>query len=306
LGTSLRSSVISSRKFASLLGTLAMVAAGATALAPASAQGRARLAISDQHAETFGHPLFQRLDVKHARLIVPWDVLHVGFDRVAVDAWLNAARTSGIRPLVTFSHSRVHPRRRPSARQFKREFRAFREKYPWVREYSPWNEANHQSQPTYHHPRLAARYYNIVRSACPRCTVVALDVLDQPDMVRYVRVFQHWAKGRPRLWGLHNYRQVNRRLSTGTRKLLRNVRGRVWLTETGGIVNFGSTLHYNTARAARVTKYLFKSAKNPRIRRIYIYSWWGEKRGARFDAGLVGPNGEPRPAYYIVRRYVRG
>jgi hypothetical protein len=135
---------------------------------------------------------------------------------------------------------------------------------------------------------------------------VALDVLDQPDMVRYVRAFRHAARGTPRLWGLHNYRQVNRRLATGTKKLLRNVRGKVWLTETGGIVNFGSTLGYNTGRAAKVTKYLFKLVKNRRIKRMYIYSWWGEKRGARFDAGLVGPTGKPRPAYYVVRRYVEG
>ena len=278
--------------------------AAGTTLSPAQTQGRARLGISDQHAETFGHPLFKQLNLKHARLIVPWDALHVSFDRVAVDAWLNSARASGIRPLVSFSHSRVHPRRLPSVSQFRRAFRAFRKEYPWVREYSPWNEANHQSQPTYHRPRWAARYYNIVRSACPKCTVVALDVLDQPDMVRYVRAFQRWAKVRPRLWGLHNYRQVNRRLSTGTRKLLRNVRGNIWLTETGGIVNFGSTLHYNTHRAARVTRYLFELVKNRRIKRIYIYSWWGEKRGARFDAGLVGPNGKPRPAYYIVKDYL--
>jgi hypothetical protein len=274
-------------------------------LAPGTSQARTQLAISDQHAETFSNPLFKQLNLAHARLIVPWDALRVGFDRDAVDAWLNAAHANGVRPLVAFSHSRVHPRKRPSMRQFRRSFRDFRKKYPWVTEYSPWNEANHQSQPTYHQPRWAARYYNIVRSACRGCTIIALDVLDQPDMVRYVRAFRHWAKGSPRLWGLHNYRQVNRRLSTGTRKLLRNVRGKIWLTETGGIVNFGHTLRYNVRRAARVTKYLFKVTTNRRIHRTYIYSFWGEKRGARFDAGLVGPTGKPRPAYFVVRRYLR-
>jgi hypothetical protein len=285
--------------------TVVLVTVSWTMLAPASSQGRAQLGISDQHAETFDHPLFKQLNMNHARLIVPWDALQVSFDRVAVDAWLNAARANGVQPLVSFSHSRVHPRRLPSIRQFRRSFRAFRKKYPWIREYSPWNEANHQSQPTYHQPRWAARYYNIVRSSCRGCTIVALDVLDQPDMVRYVCAFKRWARGRPRLWGLHNYRQVNRRLSTGTRKLLRVVRGKVWLTETGGIVNFGTTLRYNVRRAARATQYLFKLVTLRRIQRVYIYCWWGERRGARFDAGLVGPTGEPRPAYYVVRHYLR-
>jgi hypothetical protein len=281
-----------------------LVAAASMILAPASSHGLPHVAISDQHARTFDHPLFKELNMRHARLIVPWDALRVSFDRVAVDAWLNNARANGIEPLVSFSHSSIHPRKRPSVRQFRRSFRAFRQKYPWVREYSPWNEANHQSQPTYHRPRLAARYYNVVRSECRGCTIVALDVLDMPDMVRYVRAFKRWAKGSPRLWGLHNYRQVNRRLATGTRKLLRTVRGKIWLTETGGIVNFGSTLRYNTTRAAKATSYLFKLVRNPRIKRMYIYSWWGEKRGARFDAGLVDPTGEPRPAYYVVKRYL--
>jgi hypothetical protein len=294
----------SSRKVASALGA-ALVITGFTTLSPASTQGRAHVAISDQHAETFGHPLFNRLNIKHARIIVSWDALRFTVDRVAVDAWLTAARASGIEPLVSFSHSRVHPRRLPSVRQFRRSFRAFRTRYPWVREYSPWNEANHHSQPTYHRPRWAARYYNVVRSECPGCTIIALEVLDLPDMVRYVRAFKRWANGSPRLWGLHNYRQVNRRLSTGTKKLLRVVRGHVWLTETGGIVNFGSTLRYNPQRAAKHTAYMFKLTRNPRITRIYIYSWWGERRGARFDAGLVGPDGEARPAYFVVERYLQ-
>jgi hypothetical protein len=296
--------VIRKQSFICAAAVAALITVGWSSVPSALGQGRPQVAISDQHAETFTDPLFQQLELEHARLIVPWDALRVGSDRASVDAWMAAAQASGIRPLVSFSHSWVHPRKLPGVREFRRAFRAFRKRYPWVREYSPWNEANHYSQPTYHRPRWAARYYNMVRSGCPRCTVVALDVLDQPDMVRYVKEFRRWAHGRPRLWGLHNYRQINRRLHTGTKKLLRTVPGNVWLTETGGIVNFGSTLHYNPWRAAKATEYLFRVARNPRIKRVYIYSWLGEKRGARFDAGLVGPTGEPRPAYYVVKRHL--
>ena len=65
-------------------------------------------------------------------------------------------------------------------REFRRAFKAFRRTYPEVHEYSPWNEANHRSQPTFNNPRRAASYYNVVRAECRGCKIVAADVLDAP------------------------------------------------------------------------------------------------------------------------------
>jgi hypothetical protein len=275
-------------------------------IAPASSPAAYRVGISDQHAEMFGSQLFQDLRVREARLVVPWDALKVGFDRQSVDAWLASAKATRTRPLVSFSHSRVKPRKLPSVREYKRAFQAFRKRYPWVKTFSPWNEANHQSQPTFHRPQWAARYYNVVRAGCRGCTIVALDVLDQPGMIQYVKAFRHSAKGSPHIWGLHNYRDANRYRNKGTKALLRAVRGTVWLTETGGIVRFATRWPYNEKRAAKVTKYMFRLARsNSRIKRLYIYSWLGEKRGARFDAGLVGPTGKARPAYYVVKNKLK-
>jgi hypothetical protein len=269
-------------------------------------EARYRVAISDQSAATFGHPAFRELRIWHARLIVPWDFYRVGFQRAETDAWLRAARAARVRPFVTFAHSRVHPRKRPSVRQFRRTVSTFRRLYPWVREFAPWNEANHRSQPTYRRPRWAARYYNVLRTKCRRrCTLVALDVLDQPGMTRYVRAFKRHARGRPRLWGLHNYGDTNRYRRSGTRAMLRTVRGSIWLTETGGIVKFANVFRYSERRAARATSYMFRLARSyRRIKRLYIYSWWGERRGARFDAGLVDPDGSPRRAYRVVKRQI--
>jgi hypothetical protein len=39
------------------------------------------------------------------------------------------------------------------------------------------------------------------------------------------------------------------------------------------------------------------------IGRLYVYEWFGAPPGARFDAGLVAPDGTPRPAFYVVRRF---
>jgi hypothetical protein len=284
--------------------TVPMVCLCAAAFANApSASARYAVGIGDQNATTFGQQLFRQLGIRHARLNVPWDALQRPDEAARVDSWLVNARASGVKPLITFTHSRVNPRRLPGLKKYRRVFRAFRARYPWIKQYSPWNEVNHKSQPTFHKPKWAARYYNIVRAGCRGCTIVAADVLDQPGMERYLRAFLRNANGRPRLWGLHNYKDTNRFRRRGTRALLRTVRGKLWLTETGGIVRFSNTLPYNERRAARASRFMFRLASSSRrIKRLYIYSWWGEPRGARFDAGLVRFDGSPRPAYFVVKK----
>jgi hypothetical protein len=273
---------------------------------PSAAQARFATGIGDQHVESFNQPLFKELNFRYARLIVPWDVLRRPDDLARIDAWLTAAQVSRIRPLVTFEHSRVNVRKLPSKGQYKREFKAFRKRYPFVRDYSPWNEINHQSQPTFRKPKAAAGFYNIVRANCRGCTIVAADVLDQAGLEKYLRTFKRFAHGSPRLWGLHNYSDTNRFRSRGTKALLRTVRGNVWLTETGGIVKFADVFPYSEQRAARATKFMFKLARSSsRIKRLYIYSWLGEQRGARFDAGLVNPDGSARAAFEVVRREIK-
>ena len=88
--------------------------------------------------------------------------------------------------------------------------------------------------------------------------------------------------------------------------MLRNVPGEVWLTETGGILKFLPSFPRSETRQANRTKYMFKladtydrrrSGMRARITRLYNYQWTGVGEGARFDAGLVNPNGSPRKAY---------
>jgi hypothetical protein len=141
-------------------------------------------------------------------------------------------------------------------------------------------------------------------------------VLDTSNMLPYLRAFLRRAPGRPRLWGLHNYQDVNRRTSGDTREMLRRVPGRVWLTETGGIVKFGSSRQfaYSERRAANRTRWMFGLASRyekrrrglqSTIARVYVYRWFGEPPGAHFDAGLVDPDGTPRRAYSVVAKHAR-
>ena len=51
------------------------------------------------------------------------------------------------------------------------------------------NEANHDSQPTWNNPRRAAQFFLAFRSMCRGCKIVALDVLDQRGVDRYINRF---------------------------------------------------------------------------------------------------------------------
>ena len=136
---------------------------------------------------------------------------------------------------------------------------------------------------------------------------MAADVLDSSDVKSYLRRFLRASKGAGRIWGLHNYKDVNRRQSTGLRNVLSVTRGQVWLTETGGIVKFGKDFPYSKKRAAQRTKYMFQLAKRyPRVKRLYNYRWFGEPRSARFDAGLVNANGSSRPGLTQFRKSIKG
>jgi hypothetical protein len=296
-------------------------------LAAPSAGAKYRVGISEQSAAMFDSPPWQSLGLKRVRYIVAWDWATTG-QAAEVDAYMTAARARGQDVLVTFTahrgcfdggrYSREPVCRAPSASAYRRAFRAFDDRYPWVRTYSAWNEVNHVSQPTFTRPRLAVRYYRVLRRASSRrdFRVVAADVLDTSNMHRYLRAFMRRAPGRPRLWGLHNYQDVNHRTSADTRRMLETVPGEVWLTETNGIVKFGASrqFRYSESRAARCTRWMFRLANRfdsrrrgmrSRITRLFVYEWFGAPRGARFDAGLVDPDGTPRRAYAVVRRHSR-
>ncbi|MEA2123539.1 MAG: hypothetical protein QOI80_321 [Solirubrobacteraceae bacterium] len=280
---------------------------------------RYQVGIGEQDPVMFSDATFAPLGLKRVRYIVPWDWNRASYKRDTVTRFMLAAQAAKAEVLVHFASSagcydgkrylRKKHCRAPTVRAYTRSVRAFRKAFPYVHVFGAWNEANHKSQPIYHRPKLAARYYNALRRTCRSCTIVAADLLDEPSLPAYVHAFRKVAK-HPRLWGLHNYIDVNYRRPTGTRGMLRLVPGRVWLTETGGLVRFGAKFPYSLKRAAAATEYLFDLADRfshrrrglrSRITRIYPYAWRGEIRGAHYDSGLVGPTGKQRPAYRVFR-----
>ncbi|MDX6690336.1 MAG: hypothetical protein QOG15_1793 [Solirubrobacteraceae bacterium] len=292
--------------------TVAILVAAACVSPARSAHAAELKGIADQGTNMFASPYFQQIDSPISRLVVSYDAVLRNTAEVAnIDAWLRAARESGIEPLIAFEHGqgcydgvgvvRSKRCRLPTTARFRAALRAFQARYPFVTDYSPWNEANHRSQPTAKRPDRAASFYNVTRQECPDCSVVAVDVLDAPGMTRYVKAFRRHAVRPPTIWGLHNYRDTNSGKSTYTRALLGTVRGEVWLTETGGLVKLGHSA-FGVKGAKKAVKYMFRLARmSPRIKRLYIYNWTGLGGRGRFDSGLTSPAGNPRPAYYVVR-----
>jgi putative glycosyl hydrolase len=294
-----------------------------------AAEAKYKVGVGEQDSAMFSSARWQSLKLKRSRYLVPWNWTANAATRAAVTTYMTRARAARQQVLVSFTaaggcyngkrYSKKKACRAPSAAKYRASFRTFDDAFPWVRTYSAWNEVNHVSQPTYRKPKLAVRYYEVLRrqARSRKFKVMAADVLDTSNLRSYVRGFLRRAKGSPRLWGLHNYQDVNYRTSKDTRRMLGLVRGQVWLTETGGIVRFaGSRLRkYSPKRAANRTKYMFRLAKTysrhhagmrSKITQLFVYTWFGEPRGARFDAGLVNANGTPRKAFAVFRKGVRG
>ena len=300
-------------------GLLAVVALTLLLAAPAHGAQRVVVGIGDQKTELFTDARMKWLGVKHARLVVPWYV-GTGINKEElghVDRWLKAARRAKVKPLVGFGHGFVGWTRiyLPKTAEYRRAVAAFKRRYPWVRQYIAWNEANHCSQPTCRKPERVAAYYDALKGTCPKCTVIGAAVIDQPNMVKWLKRFRRAAKHEPTIYGLHNYLDVNRLRSTGTRRLLRALprRARVWITETGGVVRrkhfrsrSGSDFPENPRHAGKVTSYLLRTARAlPRIDRVYVYHWNVDRADATWDSGLIDHLGSPRPGFSALARHLR-
>jgi hypothetical protein len=111
----------------------------------------------------------------------------------------------------------------------------------------------------------------------------------------------------PKIWGLHDYSDVNRFESWRTTEIDRALGGQVWLTETGGIIQFGKEFPNKRGsgltRAAKVLKFVFAVARShPQIKRLYLFDWTGGTASTHFDAGLTNSREVPRAGYVAVCR----
>jgi len=314
-----------------LLATLAvllMLAAGLL-IAPGAlgkAHSRAHAAssyltgIGDEQIKLFGNPLWEQLHTKIVRYIAPYDAVAHSYSLDKARLFIREAEAHHQQVLVAFYHSEYTPLTLPSVAQYQRDVQKFVKLFPHVRQYQSWDEANRGYIPHYlasPSAVAAAKYYQALIRVCHGCTAIGLDVLDAQNIdstLTYISEFKHEI-GRlrtvmPKIWGLHNYSDINRLESWRTRELTRALGGQVWLTETGGIVQFGGAFPNRRGsgltRAAKALKYMFAVAgSRPQIKRLYIYDWTGGNVSTRFDAGLMSAHNQPRAGFVVVCKQLR-
>jgi hypothetical protein len=303
----------------------ALLAAVALAVLPASAGATVdvRVGIGDQQVSMFDQSLFKARKFRLVRYFVPWNIEQNKEQLALATAYVERARRDRIQVLLHISSDdlRIKKAKLPSVAQYRTQIKKIAATFRplGVRDFGAWNEANHASQPTYRSPTRAADFfveaYRAIKPRCSFCNVIALDVLDQTGVERYMRTFyRHLSstyRRRATLVGIHNYGDVNRRRTTFTRSIIKqsrsfNRRTRFWFTETGGLVKFGRSFPCSEERARNRLKNMFSLARTYRtsgVERLYVYNWTAPPDGcdARFDAGLVNFDGTPRPGYSYLK-----
>lgn len=280
-----------------------------------SAYAAPLLGLGDNQITTLQDPVFQATQIKRMRVLVPYDDIAYGKDRLAnMDIWMATAKNQGIEPLVSFYRTYSCPvkcalKRLPSKAGYRQHFRAFRARYPWIRHYATWNEANFSfAQPTGRNPRRTAAFYRIARSECRkqvvgggRCSVLTADYLANGTRAskRWLKTFKRHIGPGPHRWGLVSHPDVNRFTAKRTRWFLRQTRGPVWISEIGALNQFAKVFEPSIRRQTRVMRYLLGpySRVSSRIKRMYIYHWRDSAYDDHWDSGLFDQYGVPRPIF---------
>ncbi len=298
------------------LAVLAVLAVLVAAAVPSPAAARVTVGIGQQTPEIFRSPHWLALGAPDVRYIAPWDVVNDPAQLDKLDAWMAAADAAGARVMLGFQHSLRSARLAkvlPSPVAYRRAVRALHARYPHVRIWVPWNEANNAGSLTGKNPARAAAYYDIVKSMCPRCSVVAGDVLDQRNLASWLTRYRRHLRSRPTIWGLHNYHDANARTAKSTKLMLRLTKGQLWFTETGGVVKMRVsgkrgmvTKTYGIRHAAESTRYVLNLSRlSKRITRIYLYHWMAPLRFTTWDSAMTNAKMRPRLTYHAVATWLQ-
>jgi hypothetical protein len=295
----------------------------------ASAATNVRVGVGDQSPKMFDDPNWKSLGLKTTRYFVEWNAVDQPAELADATEFVTAAKAHGVKVLMHISTDDINstPRRPlPSVSAYKSKVGALIKLFKprGVTEWGAWNEANHKSQPTARNPKRAAAFYKTMKSLCKGCKIDALDVLDQAGVEKYIGSFLKAAGSAgktAKIIGVHNYSQVNRRITEkndsnrypGVARILKAIRKRnkvakLWLTETGGLASFGGSFPCDKQRQASRTKFMFDLLKkyDKNIERLYTYNWFGFGCAAGFDGGLVEANGAVRPALAAFKTGLKG
>ncbi len=307
-----------------ILLTMLGVALPAAARAASPPTSPVRFGIADQHTAMFADARWQELGLRITRLNVPWNAASDPVALAATKDYVRQASDHGASTLVHLTGRAPGGilERLPSRTAYRAAVRSLvAELRPLgVTTWGAWNEANHSSQPTSHHPERAAQFFLELRTACGGCTIVAADVLTQGSpRSTGVASYRGWlgrfyrALGTKRalatLVGIHNYGELVSAAGPGiSRDLTRFVRryarhARFWITESGGIAANRSR-SCSEARQVTGTRRMFSHARalaKDGVARLYLYNWTAADCDGLHDSGLIRADGSARPALAIVQ-----
>jgi len=280
--------------------------------------------IADQHPFFATDDRFTPLGITHARIYLPWDLFSVKSQVQYADDYMQAMHKAGIDVLVTFSQSRRGGKFNsvnPTTAQMTSTIKAYRKKWPFLKEFATWNEVNLEKK----NPAMVAKWWMALRKACPTCTILGAELVDRAPANNQKSVSQAavkkdistWVKGflkathgkQPTAWGLHNYDDANLNHTYGTKALLAAVKGQVWFTETGGLVSRHSSskikMPEGQAHATAATKFILtKLARiSSRIKRVYLYEWTDSTE--TWDSAFTGPKNETRSSLTYLTSFMK-
>jgi hypothetical protein len=223
---------------------------------------------------------------------------------------MKLAKLAHVKPLVSIDRSRRSGRHgvTPTSAQLVSALKGWRQRWPGqISDVSAWNEPNINGKK----PKTVAKWWLALRKACSACTVLPGELVDQPNATKWATDFIKAAKRKPAIWALHAYVDANTLSTKRTKAFLKAVTGKVWLTETGGVVSRanGSVRFkgYGVDFQAKATSFLLNTLTkvSPRLQRLYVYEWsTPPSELSSWDSGLVGPDGKGRPSLNVLRKYL--
>jgi hypothetical protein len=280
--------------------------------------------IADQHANMFIDQRFLKLPISHVRIFVAWDLLKDPSQTAPVDLYMKAAHADNQDVLVTFTQSRLPGKHsvNPTPAQLVSSLKAMRKRWPWVHEFSTWNEVNLNGKK----PATVAKWWMALSAACPTCTILGADLVDRgpqnnakasskpvvtASISTWLKGFLKATKGKqPKAWGLHNYDDANLKHTYGTQAMLKAVTGQIWFTETGGLVSRHSgspiKLPEGQTHATAATKYILTTLArlSPRIKRVYLYEWTDAT--STWDSAFTNPKNQTRSSLVYLTQFLTG
>jgi hypothetical protein len=266
--------------------------------------------VSDNGSYIFQTPLFLRLHVSTARLIVSWNVA-VERNKTELNStrkWIHYAQVDHVTPMISFAGNGNYV---PSVAVYTSAVKAFMHTFPSVKTYTPWNEPDWIYRPALaNNPSLAAGYFNTLAFWCHRCTIVAGDVYrpTNQNLAGWVRSYARALHARPAAWALHPYDDIRSHTTSQIRAVESVTSGPIWLTEISGVLRRGHWGFPNQGPngANNDERFLFSLPKRDhRIQRIYHYQFQATA-AAPWDSALLGPQGKARPAYWTFANALKG